>query len=113
MDEEYTSGFFSGGDGYTFTTEDDPFAKSAMGILQYLQGKVAGLQISDIVASGITAGVEKDFYGNCELRYAETLKPAIYNRNGNYLSYGMKFYPWAKELSLSEQQRALVAIFGG
>lgn len=75
--------------------------------------KVAGLQISDIVASGITAGVEKDFYGNCELRYAETLKPAIYNRNGNYLSYGMKFYPWAKELSLSEQQRALVAIFGG
>jgi len=46
MDEEYTSGFFSGGDGYTFTTEDDPFAKSAMSILAYLQGKVAGLQIN-------------------------------------------------------------------
>jgi len=46
MDEEYTSGFFSGGDGYTFTTEDDPFAKSSFGILNYLQGKVAGLQIS-------------------------------------------------------------------
>ncbi|MEO6548497.1 MAG: hypothetical protein ABIN94_10880, partial [Ferruginibacter sp.] len=46
LDEEYTSGFFSGGDGYTFTTEDDPFAKSSPGILAYLQGKVAGLQIS-------------------------------------------------------------------
>ena len=46
LDEEYTSGFFSGGDGYTFTTEDDPFAKSAMSILAYLQGKVAGLQIT-------------------------------------------------------------------
>ncbi|MBC7887925.1 MAG: hypothetical protein H7Z13_08540 [Ferruginibacter sp.] len=46
LDEEYTSGFFSGGDGYTFTTEDDPFAKSAISILAYLQGKVAGLQIS-------------------------------------------------------------------
>jgi hypothetical protein len=46
MDEQYTSGFFSGGDGYTFTTDDDPFAKSAQSILSYLQGKVAGLQIS-------------------------------------------------------------------
>jgi hypothetical protein len=46
MDEEYTSGFFSGGDGYTFTTEDDPLARSSPGILEYLQGKVAGLQIT-------------------------------------------------------------------
>jgi len=46
LDEEYTSGFFSGGDGYTFSTEDDPFAKSAMSIFAYLQGKVAGLQIN-------------------------------------------------------------------
>lgn len=45
MEAEYTSGLFSGGDGYTFTTEDDPFAKSALSILSYLQGKVAGLQI--------------------------------------------------------------------
>jgi hypothetical protein len=48
LDEQYTSGLFSGGDGYTFTTEDDPFAKSSPGILAYLQGKVAGLQISTI-----------------------------------------------------------------
>lgn len=48
MEKEYTSGFFSGGDGYTFTTEDDPFAKSATSVLAYLQGKVAGLQISSV-----------------------------------------------------------------
>ena len=54
MDEEYTSGFFSGGDGYTFTTEDDPFAKSAQSVLQYLQGKVAGLQISTTGDGGAT-----------------------------------------------------------
>lgn len=54
MDEEYTSGLFSGGDGYTFTTEDDPFAKSAQSVLQYLQGKVAGLQISTTGEGGAT-----------------------------------------------------------
>jgi hypothetical protein len=46
MDEEYSSGLFKGGDGYTFITEDDPFANSSQTVLQYLQGKVAGLQIT-------------------------------------------------------------------
>ncbi|HKH61505.1 MAG TPA: hypothetical protein VKA49_11775 [Flavitalea sp.] len=45
MDEEYTSGLFTG-DGTTFITEDDPFAVSALSVFQYLQGKVAGLQIT-------------------------------------------------------------------
>jgi hypothetical protein len=46
LEEEYTSGFFGGGDAYTFTTEDDPTSRSSPGVLAYLQGKVAGLQIS-------------------------------------------------------------------
>lgn len=46
MDEEYTSGLFSGGDDYTFITEDDPFANSSQTVLAYLQGKVAGLQVN-------------------------------------------------------------------
>lgn len=71
----------------------------------------AGLQISDIVASAITAGVEPNNYGNCELRYADTLKPIIYRRNGNFLSYGMKFYPWADQLALTDEQATLVALF--
>jgi len=46
MDEEYTSGLFSGGDGYTFITMDDPSASASLTVLNYLQGKVAGLQIA-------------------------------------------------------------------
>jgi hypothetical protein len=46
MDEEYASGLFSGGDGYTFITEDDPFANNSQTVLSYLQGKVAGLQVN-------------------------------------------------------------------
>ena len=46
MDEEYTSGFFSGGDAHTFILDNDPFAKGALNVVNYLQGKVAGLQIS-------------------------------------------------------------------
>jgi len=46
MDEKYTSGFFSGGDGYQFDLVNDPFAGSSFSIFNYLQGKVAGLQIS-------------------------------------------------------------------
>jgi len=46
MDKRYTSGMFSGGDGYEFNLVDDPFAMSATDIFQYLQGKVAGLQIT-------------------------------------------------------------------
>ena len=46
MDKKYTSGMFSGGDGYSFDLVNDPFAMSAMDIFQYLQGKVAGLQIN-------------------------------------------------------------------
>jgi len=46
MDEQYTSGLFSGGDDYTFITEDDPFANATQTVLSYLQGKVAGLQIN-------------------------------------------------------------------
>jgi len=46
LDEEYTSGLFSGGDAYTFDLRDDPVAMSAMDIFSYLQGRVAGLIIT-------------------------------------------------------------------
>ncbi len=45
MDDEYTSGFFSGGDDISFINQDNEFAKSAPDVLTYLQGKVAGLQV--------------------------------------------------------------------
>lgn len=74
-------------------------------------GKRAGLQIADILASSITSGVEPDFYGNCELRYAEALKPVIYSHRGKYLSYGIKLYPGADRLVLTAQQKKFVQLF--
>ena len=47
MDEKYASGLFSGGDSYQFDMINDPFASSSTSIFNYLQGKVAGLQISN------------------------------------------------------------------
>jgi hypothetical protein len=72
----------------------------------------AGLQIADLVATCMTAGLEPDMYGNCERRYAETLRPLIYRRGDNYLSYGVKLVPRNGHMALSEQQRAFIALFG-
>ena len=46
LDEKYTSGLFKGGDGYQFDLVNDPLAGSYMNIFNFLQGKVAGLQIN-------------------------------------------------------------------
>lgn len=46
LEEKYTSGLFKGGDGYQFDLVNDPLSGSYMNIFNYLQGKVAGLQIN-------------------------------------------------------------------
>lgn len=46
LDEKYASGMFSGGDAHNFDVMNDPFAAGSQNIFQYLQGKVAGLQIN-------------------------------------------------------------------
>jgi hypothetical protein len=71
----------------------------------------AGLQIADLVASSITAGLEADIYGNCEKRYAEVLKPRMYYRKGNYLSYGVKLVPRWEKIPLTKQQMDFVELF--
>jgi len=53
MDERYASGLFSGGNSTQFDVANDPTAISSMSLFQYLQGKVAGLQISGM-GSGAT-----------------------------------------------------------
>jgi hypothetical protein len=45
LEEQYVSGLFTG-DGNSFVPDDDPSAVSALSVFTYLQGKVAGLQIS-------------------------------------------------------------------
>jgi hypothetical protein len=73
----------------------------------------AGLQIADLVAYCMTAGLEPDAYGNCELRYARILRPVVYHRGGNYLSYGVKLVPRADQIPLTAQQRDFVDLFAG
>jgi hypothetical protein len=46
LDKRYTSGLFSGGDAREFDLLNDPFSHTSLDIFQYLQGKVAGLQIN-------------------------------------------------------------------
>jgi hypothetical protein len=46
MDQKYSSGMFSGGDGYQFDLVNDKFSFASRNIFDYLQGKVAGLQIN-------------------------------------------------------------------
>ncbi|MDR0793551.1 MAG: hypothetical protein LBE82_09615 [Chitinophagaceae bacterium] len=47
LDEKYASGLFKGGDAAAqFDLMNDPFAASSMNVFQYLQGRVAGLQIT-------------------------------------------------------------------
>jgi hypothetical protein len=46
LDEKYASGMFSGGDGYQFDLLHDRLTSASQNIFNYLQGKVAGLQIT-------------------------------------------------------------------
>lgn len=71
----------------------------------------ASLQLVDSIASSFGSAIDPNLYGNCELRYAETLKPIIYHRKGNYLSYGVKFVPKCEDCNLDLQQRCLVELF--
>lgn len=53
-------------------------------------GKIKGLQIADACASALFNAFELDALGQTEHSYVDILKHVIYNRNGNYLSYGLK-----------------------
>lgn len=46
LDEKYASGLFKGADAYQFDLVSDPLSSSYMDVFNYLQGKVAGLQIT-------------------------------------------------------------------
>lgn len=48
LDEQYATGLFSGGDAYTFDLSEDLAAQGALSVLNYLQGRVAGLQITGV-----------------------------------------------------------------
>jgi hypothetical protein len=82
------------------------------GIEAHDHGSRYGLQLADLATSGLMAALEPDYYGNVEPRFARSLKPRVYNRNGNYMSYGTKMVPPPSQLELSEGQQEFVQIFG-
>ncbi len=45
LDKKYASGLFQSGNSRTFNVIDDPMATTRMNVFEYLQGKIAGLQI--------------------------------------------------------------------
>ena len=81
------------------------------GIEAYDQPAKFGLQLADIAVSGLTWALEPDFYGNCEPRFATALKPIVYNKRGNYMSYGTKMVPPHSKLILSDQQTSFIELF--
>jgi hypothetical protein len=73
-----------------------------------------GLQLADIAVAGISAGLEPDYYGNFETRFAKELKPRVYCNQKNYLSYGIKIVPSLDKLPpLSEGQSDFFNLFQG
>lgn len=67
-------------------------------------GSVYGLQLADLAVSGLRSALEPDTFGNIEPRFAETLKPCIYRRGSNWLSYGAKLVPTHEAIEKFEPQ---------
>ncbi len=67
MDEKYASGMFSG-DGIQFDLVNDPSAQSAIDIFSFLQGRVAGLQIS-----GYGSGASLNWRGGAPQLYIDEM----------------------------------------
>lgn len=68
--------------------------------------KLAGLQIADCGISAIASAIEPDRYGNVEGQYLNELRKTIFNKRGNYLSYGLKFLPGMQRANLTAEQAA-------
>jgi len=81
------------------------------GIKAVDHSKNASLQLADIIASSFLTAVEHDFYGNCETRYAEILKPTVYNRHGHYFRHGINFRPEITEPLLSDEQKRFINLY--
>ncbi|OHD00910.1 MAG: hypothetical protein A2885_13470 [Sphingopyxis sp. RIFCSPHIGHO2_01_FULL_65_24] len=82
------------------------------GIEAHDQPAKFGLQMADIAVSGLTWALEPDFYGNCEPRFARALKPIVYHRGANYLSYGAKLVPSYAKIPECDEVKAFAELYG-
>jgi hypothetical protein len=65
IEKRYASGLFAGGDAFVFDILNDPAASAGFDILNYLQGRVPGLQISRAGTTGVSMqwrGAVPDLY---------------------------------------------------
>ena len=72
-------------------------------------GSRYGLQLADIAMGGLRSALEFDLYGNLEPSFAEKLRPLVYKRNANYLSYGAKIVPSPEDIQAYSQARVAKA----
>lgn len=72
----------------------------------------AGLQIADCMASATAWALEPDRFGNTEQQYLQSLKPNIYTRNDNILSYGLKLLPNKQDIQSNQNIGLFVGEFG-
>lgn len=79
------------------------------GVDAFDHGQRYGLQIADLVVGGLKSALEFDPYGNLEPRFAEILKPKVYERSGNRLSYGAKPVPTCDRIAAHERDGVLPA----
>ena len=70
--------------------------------------KRAGLQIADIITSATTSAFEPNGYGNCESRYALSLKGRFIRNNGHILDCGLTIIPPIGKCPLTDEQREFV-----
>jgi hypothetical protein len=68
-----------------------------------------GLQLADMAIGGLRSALEFDRYGNLEPRFAEELKPCVYERGGNFLSYGAKTVPTCDAIAAHRRDGVLPA----
>lgn len=73
-------------------------------VISLSPGKRMGLQIADAVASSLFYSVQESRYGFCEPRYAQMLKPVVYQGKDGWLGYGLKFWP-RDEAALLQEER--------
>lgn len=75
-----------------------------------VHSRFAGLQFADVTCGSFAAALEQNPYGNYEHSYAKVLRPIVYSRKGNFLSYGVKLR--CDYGGLDERQNEFLAFYG-
>ena len=108
MDQKYSSGLFAGGDGYQFDLVNDKFGFAARNVFEYLQSRVAGLQIntsSNPPTMTWRGGspqifldempIDGDFASSIavsQIAYIKVLRPPFFGGSGNSSSGAIAIY---------------------